>query len=310
MEFKHVPVMLNECIEGLNIKPNGIYLDGTLGGGGHSREIVKRLTTGKLIAVDKDEQALAAASKRLEEYSDKIIYIHDDFKNSLSHLEKYNIDKIDGVLLDLGVSSYQLDNSERGFSYNADAPLDMRMDQSQTLSAYDVVNTYSEKELADVIYKYGEDKLSRRIAFNIVKEREKAPIKTTLQLADIVLNSYPAKLRWKGGNPCKRTFQAIRIEVNGELRGLSEALEEFALRLNVGGRLCVITFHSLEDRIAKQTFQYLEKDCICPPNQPICTCNKRKEVEIITRHPILPSEEELENNSRSQSAKLRIVERV
>ena len=173
MEFKHVPVMLNECIEGLNIKPNGIYLDGTLGGGGHSSEIVKRLTTGKLIAVDKDEQALAAASKRLEEYSDKIIYIHDDFKNSLSHLEKYNIDKIDGVLLDLGVSSYQLDNSERGCSYNADAPLDMRMDQSQTLSAYDVVNTYSEKELADVIYKYGEDKLSRRIAFNIVKEREK-----------------------------------------------------------------------------------------------------------------------------------------
>ncbi len=310
MEFKHVPVMLNECIEGLNIKPTGIYLDGTLGGAGHSSEIVKRLTTGKLIAIDKDEQALAFAKERLKDYSDKIIFIHDDFKNAIENLDKLGIDKIDGVLLDLGVSSYQLDNAERGFSYNSDAPLDMRMDQSQSMSAYEVVNNYSEKELADVIYKYGEEKLSRKIAFNIVKARQKAPIKTTLELAQLVLDSYPAKLRWKGGNPCKRTFQAIRIEVNGELRGLAEALESLTLRLNEGGRICVITFHSLEDRIAKQTFVYLEKDCICPPEQLICTCNKRRDIKIITKHPILPSEEELEKNTRSQSAKLRIAERI
>ena len=310
MEFKHVPVMLNECIEGLNIKPTGIYLDGTLGGAGHSSEIVKRLTTGKLIAIDKDEEALAVAKERLKEYSDKIIFIHDDFKNAIENLDKLGIGKIDGVLLDLGVSSYQLDNAERGFSYNLDAPLDMRMDQSQSMSAYEVVNNYSEKELADVIYKYGEEKLSRKIAFNIVKARQKAPIKTTLELAQLVLDSYPAKLRWKGGNPCKRTFQAIRIEVNGELRGLAEALESLTLRLNEGGRICVITFHSLEDRIAKQTFVYLEKDCICPPEQLICTCNKRRDIKIITKHPILPSEEELEKNTRSQSAKLRIAERI
>ncbi len=310
MEFKHVPVMLNECIEGLNIKPTGIYLDGTLGGAGHSSEIVKRLTTGKLIAIDKDEQALAFAKDRLKDYSDKIIFIHDDFKNAIENLDKLGIEKIDGVLLDLGVSSYQLDNAERGFSYNSDAPLDMRMDQSQSMSAYEVVNNYSEKELADVIYKYGEEKLSRKIAFNIVKARQKAPIKTTLELAQLVLDSYPAKLRWKGGNPCKRTFQAIRIEVNGELRGLAEALESLTLRLNEGGRICVITFHSLEDRIAKQTFVYLEKDCICPPEQLICTCNKRRDIKIITKHPILPTEEELEKNTRSQSAKLRIAERI
>jgi len=310
MEFKHVPVMLNECIEGLNIKPEGVYLDGTLGGAGHSSEIVKRLTSGKLIAIDKDEDAISAAKEKLKDYSDKVIYIHDDFKNAIENLDKLGIGKIDGVLLDLGVSSYQLDNAERGFSYNSDAELDMRMDQSQQLSAYEVVNNYSEKELADVIYNYGEEKLSRRIAFNIVKERGKAPIKTTKQLADIILNSYPAKLRWKGGNPCKRTFQAIRIEVNGELRGLSEAIEALTLRLNVGGRICVITFHSLEDRIAKQCFVYLEKDCICPKEQLICTCNKRQDVKIITKHPILPSEQELEINTRSQSAKLRIAERI
>ena len=310
MEFKHVPVMLNECIEGLNIKPTGIYLDGTLGGAGHSSEIVKRLTTGKLIAIDKDEEALAVAKERLKEYSDKIIFIHDDFKNAIENLDKLGIGKIDGVLLDLGVSSYQLDNAERGFSYNSDAPLDMRMDQSQSMNAYEVVNNYSEKELADVLWKYGEEKLSRKIAFNIVKARQKAPIKTTLELAQIVLDSYPAKLRWKGGNPCKRTFQAIRIEVNGELRGLSEAIEALTLRLNAGGRICVITFHSLEDRIAKQIFVYLEKDCICPPEQLICTCNKRRDIKIITKHPILPTDEELEINTRSQSAKLRIAERI
>ena len=310
MEFKHIPVMLNECIEGLNIKPEGIYLDGTLGGAGHSSEIVKRLTTGKLIAIDKDEQALSAAKERLKDYSDKVIYIHDDFKNAIENLDKLCIGKIDGVLLDLGVSSYQLDNAERGFSYNADAPLDMRMDQSQSLTAYDVVNKYSEKEIADILFKYGEEKLSRKIAFNIIKAREKKEIKTTLELAQIVQDSYPAKLRWKGGNPCKRTFQAIRIEVNGELRGLSEAIEALTLRLNEGGRICVITFHSLEDRIAKQIFVYLEKDCICPKEQLICTCGKRQDIKIITKHPIIPSDKELEENKRSQSAKLRIAERI
>ncbi len=310
MEFKHIPVMLNECIEGLNIKPEGIYLDGTLGGAGHSSEIVKRLTTGKLIAIDKDEQALSAAKERLKDYSDKVIYIHDDFKNAIENLDKLGIGKIDGVLLDLGVSSYQLDNAERGFSYNADAPLDMRMDQSQSLTAYDVVNKYSEKEIADILFKYGEEKLSRKIAFNIIKAREKKEIKTTLELAQIVQDSYPAKLRWKGGNPCKRTFQAIRIEVNGELRGLSEAIEALTLRLNEGGRICVITFHSLEDRIAKQIFVYLEKDCICPKEQLICTCGKRQDIKIITKHPIIPSDKELEENKRSQSAKLRIAERI
>ena len=310
MEFKHIPVMLNECIEGLNIKPEGIYLDGTLGGAGHSSEIVKRLTTGKLIAIDKDEQALSAAKERLKDYSDKVIYIHDDFKNAIENLDKLGIGKIDGVLLDLGVSSYQLDNAERGFSYNADAPLDMRMDQSQLLTAYDVVNKYSEKEIADILFKYGEEKLSRKIAFNIIKAREKKEIKTTLELAQIVQDSYPAKLRWKGGNPCKRTFQAIRIEVNGELRGLSEAIEALTLRLNESGRICVITFHSLEDRIAKQIFVYLEKDCICPKEQLICTCGKRQDIKIITKHPIIPSDKELEENKRSQSAKLRIAERI
>ena len=309
MEFKHIPVLLNECIEGLDIKPEGIYVDCTLGGAGHSSKIVEKLTTGKLIAVDKDEDALKAAKERLKEYSDKIIFIHDDFKNTIMNLDKIGIEKVDGILIDLGVSSYQLDNAERGFSYNQDARLDMRMDQSQSLSAYEVVNNYSEKEISDILWMYGEEKLSRKIAYNIVKNREKAPIETTLKLAEIIINSYPAKLRWKGGNPCKRSFQAIRIEVNGELRGLKEAIEELALRLKVDGRMCVITFHSLEDRIVKQAFQYLEKDCICPPNQPICTCNKRSEVKILTKHPIVASQTELEENTRSQSAKLRIINR-
>ena len=309
MEFKHKPIMLSECINGLKIKPDGIYVDGTLGGAGHSIEIVKRLTTGKLIAFDKDTDAIEASKKRLAEYSDKVIFIHDDFKNAVEHIDRLNIGKIDGVLLDLGVSSYQLDNSERGFSYNADAELDMRMDQEQKLSAYEVVNEYDERKLANIIFDFGEDKLSRRIAFNIVKAREKEPIKTTKQLADIVINSYPAKLRWKGGNPCKRTFQAIRIEVNSELTGLKECIEGFVRKLNKGGRICIITFHSLEDRIVKQTFVELAKECICPPEQFICTCKKVSEVSIITRHPIIPSEEEQIENTRSQSAKLRIAER-
>ena len=298
MEFNHKSVMLDECIQGLDIKPDGIYLDCTLGGGGHSLEIVKRLRQGRLIAVDKDEEALASAKQRLKEYEDKITYIHDDFKNVIERLDELEVDKLDGVLIDLGVSSYQLDNGERGFSYNADAPLDMRMDRGQYLSAYNVVN------------EYGEDKLSRKIARNIVEARRKEKIRTTAQLAEIVENSYPAKLRWKFGNPCKRTFQAIRIEVNEELKDLDKVINQLSLRLKISGRICVITFHSLEDRIVKRVFVELNKDCICPPHQPICTCDKRREVEIITKKPMTASENELQENSRSTSAKLRIAKRV
>jgi 16S rRNA (cytosine1402-N4)-methyltransferase len=302
--------MLDECIQGLDIKPDGIYLDCTLGGGGHSLEIVKRLRQGRLIAVDKDEEALASAKQRLKEYEDKITYIHDDFKNVIERLDELEVDKLDGVLIDLGVSSYQLDNGERGFSYNADAPLDMRMDRGQYLSAYNVVNEYEEEKLADIIWKYGEDKLSRKIARNIVEARRKEKIRTTAQLAEIVENSYPAKLRWKFGNPCKRTFQAIRIEVNEELKDLDKVINRLSLRLKISGRICVITFHSLEDRIVKRVFVELNKDCICPPHQPICTCDKRREVEIITKKPMTASENELQENSRSTSAKLRIAKRV
>lgn len=310
MEFRHIPVLLNECIEGLDIKPDGIYLDCTLGGGGHSLEIVKRLTTGHLYAVDKDIEAINSAKQKLNDYLEKITIIHDDFKNALSRLDELNVDKLDGILIDLGVSSYQLDNGERGFSYNVDAPLDMRMDREQYLSACNVVNEYDENQLADIIWQYGEDKLSRKIAKNIVSARQKQEIKTTGQLAKIVEESYPAKLRWKFGNPCKRTFQAIRIEVNGELKDLDRAVTQLSLRLKENGRICIITFHSLEDRIVKRAFVELNKDCICPPHQPICTCNKRREVEIITKKPIVANEEELAENSRAASAKLRIAKRV
>ena len=302
--------MLEECIEGLDIKPDGTYLDCTLGGGGHSLEIVKRLTSGRLFAVDKDAEAIASAKQRLREYEDKITYIHDDFKNALERLDELNMDKLDGVLIDLGVSSYQLDNGQRGFSYNVDAPLDMRMNTEQYLSAYNVVNEYDEESLANIIWQYGEDKLWRRIAKNIVEYRQKQEIKTTGQLAKIVEESYPAKLRWKFGNPCKRTFQAIRIEVNGELKDLDKAVTDLSLRLKEGGRICIITFHSLEDRIVKRAFVELNKDCICPPHQPICTCNKRRDVEIITKKPITASDDELAQNSRAASAKLRIAKRV
>lgn len=310
MEFKHIPVMAEECINGLNIKPDGIYLDGTLGGGGHSLLIAQQLTTGRLIAIDKDENALAAAKERLKEYSDKITFIHDDFKYAMQILDDLEINKIDGVLLDLGVSSAQLDQSERGFSYMNDAPLDMRMDQRQYLSAQEVVNEYDEQQLADLIYEYGEEKLSRKIAYNIVKYRQSHRITTTGQLAKIIEKSFPPKDRWKGGNPCKRTFQAIRIEVNGELKNLENVVEDLTLRLKVGGRICVITFHSLEDRIIKRIFQYLDKDCVCPPRQPICNCGKRKDINIITKKPLVASQKEQQENSRSQCAKLRIAERI
>lgn len=309
-QFAHVPVMPREVIEGLNIRPDGIYLDCTLGGGGHSELILKKLTTGRLIATDKDEEALAFAKERLKEYGDKITFVHSDFKRADEVLEELNIDKIDGVLMDLGVSSYQLDAAERGFSYRFDAPLDMRMDKSQFLTAFNVVNEYNELDIADILFRYGEERYARKIAANIIRYRKEQSIRTTGQLAEIVEKSYPPKERFKGGNPCKRTFQAIRIEVNEELKELDEIIGKLSERLNKGGRICVITFHSLEDRIVKREFQYLEAKCICPPKQPVCTCNKVQTVKIITKKPVTASEEELAVNSRAQSAKLRIAERV
>lgn len=311
MEFAHIPVMLDECLEGLNIKADGIYVDGTVGGAGHSIEIVKRLSgNGRLICVDKDEDALKAAGERLAPYSDRVTFIHDDYKNLVAELDSIGVGKVDGILLDLGVSSYQLDNAERGFSYMKDAPLDMRMDRSQRISAYEVVNGYSESELARILFDYGEEKLARQIARNIIKARAEKPIETTLELAKIVEDTYPAKTRWKFGHPAKRTFQAIRIEVNGELSRLDEAITAMARRLKKGGRMAVITFHSLEDRIVKSAFKQLSLACTCPPDFPVCVCGKVQEVELVNKKPIVATEQELEINPRSQSAKLRVVERV
>lgn len=307
MEFVHKSVLLNECIAGLQINPKGIYLDGTLGGAGHSLEILKILTTGKLIAIDKDIDAINFSKEKLKDYKDKIIFIQDDYKNADKILTELGIDFIDGILLDLGVSSYQIDNRERGFSYMGDAPLDMRMNQSQYLTAEKIVNSYMETELVKLFWEYGEEKFSRQIAKNIIKAR---PINTTGELVKIIENSIPQSIRWKGGNPCKKVFQAIRIEVNEELTGLSEAITAMTRRLNIGGRMCIITFHSLEDRIAKLAFLELAKSCNCPPHQPICNCSKIKEVELITKKPIIASDKELLDNPRSQSAKLRIIEKL
>jgi len=311
MEFTHIPVMLNECLEGLNIKADGTYVDGTVGGAGHSIEIVKRLSeNGRLICVDKDEDALKAAGERLAPYKDRVTFIHDDYKNLVNELDSIGVGKVDGILLDLGVSSYQLDNAERGFSYMKDAPLDMRMDRSQRISAHEVVNGYTESELARILFDYGEEKLARQIARNIVRARSEKPIETTLELAKIVEDTYPAKTRWKFGHPAKRTFQAIRIEVNDELSSLGEAVTAMARRLEKGGRMAVITFHSLEDRIVKSAFKELSLACTCPPDFPVCVCGKVQEVELVNKKPITASEEELENNSRSQSAKLRVIEKL
>ena len=311
MEFSHKPVMLAECIEALDIKPNGIYLDGTMGGGGHSREIAKRLTAGgRLIAVDRDADAHEAARERLREYIDRVTFIRDDFKNACADLDELGIGWLDGVLLDLGVSSWQLDSAERGFSYMKDAPLDMRMDRSAGESAYEVVNGYTESELVRILREYGEEKLAGRIAARIVREREKAPIRTTLQLAELVAGCYPAATRHKFGNPAKRTFQAIRIEVNGELEGLSEAVTALARRLVSGGRMAVITFHSLEDRIVKNAFRQMSLSCTCPPDFPVCVCGKVKEVELVNSKPITASAAELRENPRAESAKLRIIRRT
>ena len=310
MEFAHRSVLLHECIDALAIKPDGIYLDGTLGGAGHSLEICRSLTTGRLIGVDRDLVALEAAKKRLYRHAKKVTLVHDNFENVGAILTALGLDRIDGMLFDLGVSSPQLDDAERGFSYQQDAPLDMRMNPDRPFSAYDVVNGYDEDELDRVIFTYGEERWARRIAQFIVKEREAKPIETTGELVDIIKKAVPKGARKDGPHPAKRTFQAIRIEVNGELEVLQRAIDDVAARLAVGGRLCIITFHSLEDRIVKEAFRKQENPCICPPQFPVCVCGKKPLGRVITRKPILPSKEELEENPRSRSAKLRVLEGV
>ena len=310
MKFEHIPIMLNEVINGLNIKENGIYVDGTIGGAGHSIEIVKRLKSGRLIGIDQDTDAIAKASEVLRDYKDKVQIVHDNFSNIKGVLNSLNIEKIDGILLDLGVSSYQLDEEERGFSYNKDAHLDMRMDMSKPFSAWDVVNKYSEKELENILWSYGEERWAKRIAQFIVEERRLYPINTTLDLVTVIKKAIPKGARASGHHPAKKSFQAIRIEVNKELEILKDAIVDATKLLNPGGRICIITFHSLEDRIVKDTFKELNQSCICPPEIPVCVCNKKKELNIITRKPIEPSIEEINSNQRSRSAKLRIGERV
>lgn len=309
LEFNHVSVLLDECIQGLDIKPDGIYVDGTLGGAGHSTEIAKRLKAGLLVGFDQDINAINTAKERLKPYGDRIRLVRSNFENIKSEIEKLGIEKIDGLLLDLGVSSHQLDEAERGFSYMQDAPLDMRMDNRVKTGAREVVNEYSKEELERIIREYGEENWAARIAQFIVEAREEKDIETTLELVDIIKRAIPKKARIDGPHPAKRTFQAIRIEVNRELDVIEKTIRDAASIMNKGGRICIITFHSLEDRIVKNAFKELAKSCVCPPELPMCMCDKKSEVKIITRKPILPSEEEIEVNPRSRSAKLRIAQK-
>ncbi|MBQ0126217.1 MAG: 16S rRNA (cytosine(1402)-N(4))-methyltransferase RsmH [Clostridiales bacterium] len=308
--FSHTSVLLYECIDALNIRPDGIYVDCTTGGGGHSYEIAKRLDGGRLICIDRDDDALAAAKLRLAPFEDKITFVKSNFSELENVLASLGISGIDGALADLGVSSYQLDTAERGFSYNLDAPLDMRMDKSQPFSAYDVVNAYDESELRRVIYDYGEDNFAPKIAAAIVKARAQKPIESTLELAEIVKSAYPTKVRVTGHHPAKQTFQAIRIEVNGELEIIEPTVKSIVSNLNAGGRIAVITFHSLEDRAVKTTFAELAQGCTCPPSFPVCVCGKKPKIKIISKKPILPSSDEISVNRRSHSAKLRVAEKV
>lgn len=310
MAFKHKSVLLEETVDGLAIKPDGIYVDGTLGGGGHAFEVCSRLNEqGRFIGIDQDAAAIEAASERLRDFGEKVTIIRSNYCEMKSRLHEIGVDKVDGIVIDLGVSSYQLDTAERGFSYRVDAPLDMRMDQRQQLTAREIVNTYSEADLYRVIRDYGEDKFAKNIAKHIVIERQKAPIETTGQLNEIIRHSIPMKFQKTSGHPSKRTFQAIRIELNRELDVLRESLDDMIEMLNPGGRICIITFHSLEDRIVKSAFRKNENPCTCPTHFPVCVCGNVSKGKVITRKPILPSEEELEYNSRSKSAKLRIFER-
>ena len=310
MEFKHVSVLLQETVDGLNVKPDGIYVDGTLGGGGHSYEVCTRLgAKGSIIGIDQDEAAIEAASIRLKDFGEKVTIVRSNYCDMKSRLHELGIDKVDGIMLDLGVSSYQLDTADRGFSYREDAPLDMRMDQRSEMTARDIVNDYSEMDLYRVIRDYGEDKFAKNIARHIVRERAKRPIETTGELTEVIRHAIPMKFQKKTGHPAKRTFQAIRIELNRELDVLRDSLDDMIDMLNPGGRLCIITFHSLEDRIVKSAFKKNEIPCTCPSDFPVCVCGKVSKGRVITRKPILPSEEEMEVNSRSKSAKLRIFER-
>ena len=309
MEFKHKSVLLNETIDGLNIKPDGIYVDGTLGGGGHAYEVCRRLgEKGSIVGIDQDAAAIEAASARLKDFGEKVTIVRSNYCDMKSKLHELGIDKVDGIVLDLGVSSYQLDTAERGFSYREDAPLDMRMDTRQKMTARDIVNDYTEADLYRVIRDYGEDKFAKNIAKHIVQARAVKPVETTAELSEIIRASIPMKFQKKAGHPAKRTFQAIRIELNRELDVLRDSLDDMIDLLNPGGRLCIITFHSLEDRIVKSAFRKNENPCTCPPDFPVCVCGKKSKGSIITKKPILPSEEELEYNSRSKSAKLRIFE--
>ena len=311
IKFSHVSVLLPECIENLDIKPDGIYVDGTTGGGGHSIEIAKRLDKGgRLICIDRDTDALKAAGERLREYADRITFVHSNYSELGSVLDELSIHEVDGVLLDLGVSSYQLDTAERGFSYMQDARLDMRMDRDNPTSAYEVVNEYPEEELRRILYEYGEEKFARNIASNIVKRRAEKPIETTLELAELIKNSMPKAAREGGHHPAKRSFQAIRIEVNTELANIPPVIDAAVSHMAKGGRIAIITFHSLEDRIVKQKFASLAEGCICPKELPICVCNNKPKVKLVNRKPLTASEEELEINPRSRSAKLRVAEKV
>ena len=310
MEFNHIPILLEDVIKGLSIKDDGIYVDGTLGGAGHSIEIVKRLESGKLIGIDQDTDAREKASEVLSEFKDKTVLVHDNYKNIDNILENLGIEKVDGIFIDIGVSSYQLDETSRGFSYHRDAPLDMRMDKTKDFRAWDIVNKYTKEELTEIILNYGEDSWAQRIAEFIVEERKEAPINTTLELVDVIKKAIPKRVRMEGSHPAKQTFQALRIEVNGELDVLRESIDRMVGLLKPGGRLVIITFHSLEDRIVKEKFKFLFKDCICPSKLPICACEKKREIKIITRKPITPSKEEVLSNSRSRSAKLRIAEKI
>ena len=309
MEFKHIPVLFNETIESLDIKPEGIYVDGTAGGGGHSEAILKHLTTGKLVSIDQDPDAIRTVTERLSKYPGSII-AKGNFASMRELCAEKGITEVDGVLLDIGVSSYQLDTPERGFSYMADAPLDMRMDKRGALSAYDVVNGYDEDRLKKILYEYGEERFSASIVAAIIRERQKKPIETTLELSDIIKYAIPPKAREGGHHPAKRSFQAIRIEVNGELAVIEPAIRDAASLLRRGGRIAIITFHSLEDRIVKQTFASLATGCTCPKSFPVCVCGNKPTLKVITRKPILPSDTELEENPRSRSAKLRVAEKL
>mgnify|MGYP000021164054 FL=1 len=312
MIFEHKSVLLMETVDSLNVKPDGIYVDGTLGGGGHAYEVSRRLgEKGRLIGIDQDADAIAAAGERLKEFGDKITIIRSNYANMKEELHRIGVEKVDGIVLDLGVSSFQLDTPERGFTYrDENAPLDMRMDDRQSLTAKDIVNGYSEMDLYRIIRDYGEDKFAKNIAKHIVQERAKKPIETTGELTEIIRASIPMKVQVTGGHPAKRTFQAIRIELNKELEVLQNNLDDMIDLLNPGGRICIITFHSLEDRIVKTNFKRNENPCTCPSDFPVCVCGKKSKGKVVTRKPILPSEEELEVNSRSKSAKLRVFERV